>query len=145
MMKTDGFEKPSITLSISDSERLAALANAARNQLPDLAAELVDEIGRAHVLAPGEQPRHCVCMNCEVGFRDDTTGKSRTVTLVYPEDADISQSKISVMTPVGIALIGLPVGSSIAWQTPGGEMRRLTVLSVGEPSLDVPGKMNALG
>jgi regulator of nucleoside diphosphate kinase len=74
-------------------------------------------------------------MGCEVEFRDDTTGKVQTVTLVYPEDADISQGKISVLTPIGAALIGVRVGHSITWETRTGEMRRLTVLQVREPQL----------
>jgi len=68
-----------------------------------------------------------------VEFRDDSTGKIRKVILVYPEDADISQRKISVLTPVGTALIGLSIGHSINWEAPGGDARQLTVLSVGEP------------
>ena len=98
--------------------------------MPDLADELADEIGRAHVLAKGKHPQHIVCMNSEVEFRDDTTGKVQKVTLVYPEEADISQRKVSVLTPVGTALIGLRNGHSITWETPNGEVRQLTVLSV---------------
>jgi regulator of nucleoside diphosphate kinase len=106
------------------------LAHAARNRMPDLADELADEIGRAHVLARGRRSKHIVCMNSEVEFRDDTTGKARRVVLVYPEEADISQDKVSVLTPVGTALIGLPAGQSITWETPSGEVRQLTVLAV---------------
>jgi regulator of nucleoside diphosphate kinase len=124
---------PEITLSAQDYQRLSVLAHAARNRQADLAAALEDEIGRAQVLADGERPGHFVCMNSEVEFRDEATGKVRTVALVYPEEADISQGKISVMTPVGTALIGLPIGHPITWETPGGEVRQLTVLSVREP------------
>ena len=99
--------KPAIILSAEDYERLSTLAHAARKQMPDLADELAEEIGRARVLAKGEHPQHIVCMNSEVEFRDDTTSKVQKVTLVYPEEADISQRKISVLTPVGTALIGL--------------------------------------
>ena len=74
-------------------------------------------------------------MNSEVEFRDDTTGKVQRVTLVYPEEADISQRKISVLTPVGTALIGLRNGHSITWETPNGEVRQLTVMSVREPQV----------
>jgi regulator of nucleoside diphosphate kinase len=125
--------RPRITLSAEDHHRLSMLANAAGHRMPELAAELADEIGRAHVLAKGLQPEDIVCMNGEVTFRDDTTGKVRTVTLVYPEEADIAQAKISVMTPVGTALIGLPRGRSITWETPNGETRQLTVLAVRAP------------
>jgi regulator of nucleoside diphosphate kinase len=125
--------KPAIILSAEDYERLSALANAARKRMPDLANELADEVDRAHVLAKGKHPQHIVCMNSEVEFRDDTIGKVQMVTLVYPEDADITQRKISVLTPVGTALIGLRTGQSITWEAPNGELRQLTVLSVREP------------
>ena len=89
--------KPTIVLSADDYERLSVLANAARKRMPGLAEELADEIGRARVLAKGKHPQHIVCMNSEVDFRDDTTGRVQRVTLVYPEEADITQRKISVL------------------------------------------------
>ena len=98
--------------------------------MPDLAADLAEEIGRAQVLAKGRRPMHIVCMNSEVEFRDDTTGKIRKVVLVYPGEADISKGKVSVLTPVGTALIGLETGHSITWEAPSGEVRQLTVLAV---------------
>jgi regulator of nucleoside diphosphate kinase len=122
--------KPRIVLSAEDYERLTALANAVSSRMPDLAADLAEEIGRAHVLAKGRHPEHIVCMNSEVEFRDDTTGKVQKVTLVYPGEADISRAKVSVLTPVGTALIGLRSGHSITWETPTGQVRQLTVLSV---------------
>lgn len=103
--------------------------------MPDVAAVLTDELDRAHVLAKGRHPEHTVCMGCEVEFRDDTTGKVQTVTLVYPDEADISKGKISVLTPIGTALIGLHAGHSIAWETRTGDLRTLTVLAVREPQL----------
>jgi regulator of nucleoside diphosphate kinase len=133
VMTRGSHAKPTIILSAEDYERLSALANAARKRMPDLANELADEVDRAHVLAKGKHPQHIVCMNSEVEFRDNTIGKVQTVTLVYPEDADITQRKISVLTPVGTALIGLRTGQSIAWEAPNGELRQLTVLSVREP------------
>ncbi len=129
---TENHLAPRITLSAEDFERLSALANAARTRMPNLAADLIEEIARADVLAKGRRPEHIVCMNSEVEFRDDTTGKIRRVKLVYPEEADISQRKISVLTPVGTALIGLRRGDSITWAAPSGELRKLTVLTVRE-------------
>ena len=128
-------KKPAIILSAEDYERLSTLAHAARKRMPDLADELAEEIGRARVLAKGEHPQHIVCMNSEVEFRDDTTSKVQKVVLVYPEEADISQRKISVLTPVGTALIGLGDRDSITWITPNGELRQLTVLSVQGPHI----------
>lgn len=122
--------KPSITLSADDYERLSMLAHAARNRMPDLADELAAEVQRAQVLAKGRRAENVVCMNSDVQFRDDSTGKVRRITLVYPEEADIAQNKVSVLTPVGTALIGLQAGQSITWETPSGEVRQLTVLTV---------------
>jgi regulator of nucleoside diphosphate kinase len=124
--------KPRITLSAEDYTRLSMLAHAARKKMPDLAADLADEIGRADVLATGRHLERIVCMNCEVEFRDDKTGKIQQVVLVYPEKADISKRRVSVLTPVGTALVGLREGDSMTWETPSGEVRQLTVLAVRE-------------
>jgi len=127
--------KPRIRLTAPDYEKLSVLARAAENTMPDVAAALTEELDRAHILAKGSHPEHIVCMGCEVEFRDDTTGKVQTVTLVYPDEADISKGKISVLTPIGTALIGLRAGHSITWETRTGDLRRLTVLQVREPQL----------
>jgi regulator of nucleoside diphosphate kinase len=124
--------KPRVTLTAGDYERLSLLARAAACRMPDLAAVLSEELERAHVLAHG-RPEATVCMGSEVEFRDDTTGRIQSVTLVYPGDADISRRKISVLTPVGTALIGLGAGDSITWEARNGELRQLTVLQVREP------------
>jgi regulator of nucleoside diphosphate kinase len=131
--KTTG-AKPRITLTAIDHEKLSALANAAANTMPDVASDLSDELERAHVLPKGRHATDTVVMNCEVDFRDDVTGRIQTVTLVYPSEADISKGRISILTPIGTALIGLPVGKSIGWITRNGDSKRLTVLQVREPA-----------
>ena len=130
---TTGQVKPRITLSAEDYERLAQLARAAEDSMPELMSVLTEELDRADVLAQG-RPEQTVCMGSEVVFRDDSSAKVETVTLVYPVEADISRRKISVMTPVGTALIGLSIGDSITWETRNGDRRLLTVLQVREPS-----------
>jgi regulator of nucleoside diphosphate kinase len=130
--RTSGGAKPRITLTAKDHERLSRLMLAASNTMPDLASELAEELDRAHVLAAGRHAHDVVCMGCEVEFRDETTGRVQTVTLVYPDEADIARGKVSVLTPIGIALIGLGVGKSISWETRRGDIRQLTVLSVRE-------------
>jgi regulator of nucleoside diphosphate kinase len=132
--RTRGGAEPRITLTASDHEKLSVIANAAAHTMPEIAAELADELDRAHVLAVGRHPANTVCMGCEVDFRDDITGRVQTVTLVYPNEADISKGRISVLTPIGTALIGLPVGKSIDWTTRTGDTKRLTVLQVREPT-----------
>ncbi|MBZ6075617.1 nucleoside diphosphate kinase regulator [Microvirga puerhi] len=130
--------KPRIILTATDHEKLSVLANAAVNTMPDVAAGLTEELERAHVLSPGRHAADTVCMGCVVDFRDDMTGRVQTVTLVYPNEADISKGRISVLTPIGTALIGLPVGKSIHWTTRTGENKRLTVLQVREPAVAEP-------
>jgi regulator of nucleoside diphosphate kinase len=124
--------KPQITLAAEDYERLSQLARAAADAMPDQASILTEELERAHVVAEG-RPERTVCMGSEVAYRDDSTGKVETVTLVYPGDADISRRRISVMTPIGTALVGLGVDDSITWETRSGELRLLTVLHVHAP------------
>ncbi|AWM85426.1 nucleoside diphosphate kinase regulator [Microvirga sp. 17 mud 1-3] len=134
--RTAGGAKPRITLTAADHEKLSVLANAAANTVPDMAAELAEELDRAHVLSKGKHAADVVCMGCEVEFRDDMTGRVQKVTLVYPNEADIAKGRISVLTPIGTALIGLPVGQSIDWTTRTGDSKRLTVLQVQEPAVE---------
>jgi len=122
--------RPPLVLLQEDYRRLSALANAARITMPQLAEDLAEEIGRARVVARYEKSDTAVCMNSVVTFRDDLTGVIREVTLVYPHEADINAGKISVMTPIGTALIGMVTGRSITWETPSGETRQLTVLGI---------------
>lgn len=133
MAKSTTSAKPRIVLTAADYEKLSVLANAAANTMPEAATGLAEELERAHVLSQGRCPVDTVCMGYEVDFRDDMTGRVQTVTLVYPNQADISKGRISVLTPIGTALIGLPVGKSIDWTTRNGESKRLTLLHVREP------------
>lgn len=121
-------ELPPITLTRSDCDRLDRLASAAAAS--PTADFLAREVARATVVPSEAPPRDVVAMGSTVTFRDDTTGQDRTVTLVYPDEADMTEGRVSVLTPVGAALIGLPAGQSIEWQTPGGGWRSLTVLRV---------------
>jgi regulator of nucleoside diphosphate kinase len=123
--------KPRIAITAKDYEDLSLLARAAESQTPDLASVLLDELERAEILAEGATER-AVGMGSEVEFRDDTTRKVQTVVLVYPNEADISLGRISILTPIGTALIGLGAGDSITWETRTGEVRQLTVLKVRE-------------
>lgn len=124
--------RPHITLTANDYERLSLLARAAASKMPEVASVLTDELARANVLAD-RRLEQTVCMGSEVEFRDDCTGKIQTVTLVYPGHADISQRRISILTPVGTALIGLSAGDSITWETRNGDVKQLTVLQVRVP------------
>jgi regulator of nucleoside diphosphate kinase len=122
--------KPKISITASDHARLRSLAEAATIRMPDVADWLADELDRARIIRDERSTSGVVRMGDGVAFRDNTTGQVQTVSLVYPDEADITLKKISVLTPIGVALIGMSAGESISWQTRTGEVRDLTVTEV---------------
>ncbi|GGF45861.1 nucleoside diphosphate kinase regulator [Youhaiella tibetensis] len=125
--------KPSLVLSETDHKQLTVLALAGLNTSSDAADDLLYEIERARVVPEKDFPAEVVCMGSTVTYRPDN-GTDRTVTLVYPADADISEGRISVLTPIGTALIGLAQGQSITWVARDARKHALTVLSVTHQS-----------
>jgi regulator of nucleoside diphosphate kinase len=124
-------QDPPIVLDAAYSEELERLAaTAMRGAAAVLGDRLMQEVARAIVLPSGEMPADVVNIGSEVSFRDEVTGREQTVTIVLPRDADIARGRVSVLTPIGAALIGLAKGASIGWETREGEERRLTVLEV---------------
>lgn len=116
---------PEITLSTTDFDRLDALLAEVSEDLPGFST-LSHELERANLVAPEQLPANVVSMNSTVRFRLGN-GKTTTLTLVYPKDLDQSGSKISVLTPVGSALLGLKTGDTIHWPLPDGAMSSITV------------------
>ncbi|WP_457773209.1 nucleoside diphosphate kinase regulator [Phycobium rhodophyticola] len=97
---------------------------------PDLAELLIEELSRARVVAPSRLRGDVVDLGRKFTYRDETEGKDHTITLVLPAEADISAGRISVMTPIGVALIGLAEGAVFHWETRDGQRRELKVLKV---------------
>ncbi|MDZ4371356.1 MAG: nucleoside diphosphate kinase regulator [Phenylobacterium sp.] len=123
--------RPPLIVSESDADRLFPLAEQAQaRSAPRSAPGLLDELERAQVCADPEVPATVVGMDSEVEFIDAAHGASRTVRLVYPGEADIAQGRISVMTPVGAALLGLNEGQTIDWPDRDGRVRALRVTRV---------------
>lgn len=81
---------------------------------------LQDELDRAHIVEPTAIPDRVVTMNSRVRLKDMETGEENNYTLVFPSDADIEQNKISVLAPIGTAILGYRVGDTVEWLTPGG-------------------------
>jgi len=121
---------PNIIVSDADYDRLTSLATVSLERLPEVAAELLAEMDRAKIVRDDSVPANVVRMGSTVTFRSDD-GRQRTETLVYPVDEDSDAHKISVMTPVGAALIGLAEGQSISWTARDGRRHELTVVTVG--------------
>jgi regulator of nucleoside diphosphate kinase len=118
-----------IIVSTADYERLTDLANASMERLPDVAKELLDELESAQIVDAKELPKDVVRMGSTVTFKSDD-GHVRTLKLVYPADESLDEHRISIMTPVGAALIGLGIGQSISWTARDGKDHRLTVTKV---------------
>lgn len=111
-------------IGISEHARLTALATAASARMPAVADALLAGLETARVVAADRVPADAVRMGSVVECRDDS-GSVKRMTLVYPEEADISQGRISVLTPLGAVLIGLAKGQSVGWESRDG--RRLSV------------------
>jgi regulator of nucleoside diphosphate kinase len=120
---------PAITLNRLDVERLERLLETPDAAALPMAAALRDEIDRASVVRPEEIPPGVVTMNSVVHCRDEISGLEHRLTLVYPREADTATDKVSVLAPVGAALLGLAIGQSIDWQAPGGRLH-LRVLDI---------------
>ncbi len=88
---------------------------------------LADELERAIVVPSDRIPKNIVTMYSRLIYLDESTSATREVELVYPGEADPVAGKVSVLAPVGSALLGLSVGQSIDWEFPTGEVNRLRV------------------
>ena len=121
---------PPITVSSRDLARLEAMLDSpALRHLP-AAEALAAELERATVVEPADMPADVVTMNSTVTCVDELSGETHRITLVYPHDADVLQQKVSVLAPVGSALLGLSVGQSIDWTAPGGRALRVRVTGI---------------
>lgn len=124
--------QPNLIISETDFNKITALISGAH---PDIAEPLAEELNRATIVQPSELPNDVIAMNTQTRFIDLSTNKETVVTLVYPHDAKLEDNKISILAPVGSALIGLRVGQVINWPMPNGKEKRLKVVSV-KPSIE---------
>lgn len=113
--------KPAITLSSLDMDRLEALLAKHTAAFPGREA-LEAELDRADLLDPKDMPANVVTMNSTVRFTFVDSGKTNTLTLVYPKEMDGASDKVSIFAPVGIALLGLSVGDTFPMPGPSGEV-----------------------
>lgn len=123
-------QRPAIHLVDTECDALYALALAIEAKKPERAAMLLAELDRAEVHTAATLPADIVTMNSQVEFVDEASGTRRTVELVYPHKADIDAGKVSILTPVGIGLIGMAAGSAILWPDRDGHHRLLRIVSV---------------
>ena len=119
-----------IVLTSRDFDRLEALLDSLpRNGFPDK-ANLQTELKRAEVVPPEKIPPDVVTMNSTVRFTIAGSSEDFRLTLVYPKDVESQPDRISVLAPIGSALLGLSVGDELEWPRPGGGMTKVRVVEV---------------
>lgn len=121
--------RPTIYITAADHKRLSGLVGSSTALSPG-AALLREELDRAVILGLTAAHGPFVRIDSTVSYEDRSTGKTRTVQLVLPEAADIDENRISVLTPVGAALLGLKVGQEFAWGAKDGRPRTLRIVGV---------------
>lgn len=119
-----------IVISSLDLERIEDLLEQPMHRDSPGTDALRAELARANVLDPAEMPADVITMNSVATLIDESSGESREISLVYPREADTATNKISVLAPVGSAMLGLRVGQSIDWKVPGGRSLRLRVTGI---------------
>jgi regulator of nucleoside diphosphate kinase len=124
-----------IHLRRSDAETLGRLVESAPLSRDGGTLALLDEeLARATIVADDALPSDAVALDSRVRFSVLPTGEQREVTLVVPSEVAHGEGRISVLSPVGCALIGLHVGDEIEWPMPHGRVRTLHVLAVSHSS-----------
>lgn len=122
--------RPEIILSSLDLKRLYSLIDSLpKNSIPGI-EELEEELSRANVVEPKEIPASIVTMNSTVRFFVESSQKEFELTLVYPKDVDSEGKTISILAPVGSALLGLSIGDQIEWPKSGGGFIKVKITDI---------------
>ena len=115
--------QPSIFITTKDVEKLRDLIRASYHteyRGSDYLKQLAGEIEKASVVRSDQIPSDVITLNSTARLVDQETNEEMIYTLVFPEDADTSQGKISILAPIGTAMLGCKVGDTFKWDTPGG-------------------------
>jgi len=120
MLDLDHVQDHDLIITTTDFARLQSVIDTHNSQ----ASELLDyELRRARIVEPEVVPADVVTMNSTVVYEDCDTGARREIRVCYPQDADATAGKVSVLAPIGSALLGLRVGQVITWPVPNGTKR----------------------
>ena len=129
-MKIDGNTLPPIVMTETDHDRLSHVVSTVIDKLPDVAGLLSQELDRARIVPAGKIPADVVTMHSTVEFVYGPPEHAERLTLVYPREADTTAGKLSIVSLVGAALIGLKTGDTMRWRTRYDERRELRLLNV---------------
>ncbi len=117
-------KQPKVLISRDDYRRLNALLDSM--PASDAIMRLIDELERAEIVDAEKMPKNVVVMNSKVTFTVLSTKSTFTYTLVYPQQAG-TKDTLSILTPVGSALLGLSIGQEIEWPLPDGKTTRVRI------------------
>ncbi|HOW27537.1 MAG TPA: nucleoside diphosphate kinase regulator [Elusimicrobiota bacterium] len=126
-------KEKTICLTETDAKRLNDILHGAQRIDPmdnRHVQALRGELARGRIVPPGEIPENVITMNSRVRIKDLDSGEETVYTLVYPKDANIEEGKLSVLAPIGTALLGYQAGDIIEWLLPAGVLRRLKIKKV---------------
>ncbi len=127
--------RPGIAIAAGDYARLVSLTEG--RDRSEVAEYLSGELTRARIVGDDELAANIVRMGSRVTYCDLASGRTRVLTLVYPREADMARDRVSVLTPIGAALIGLRPGHSIDWPTPEGGSGSLSVIEVSNDEVEL--------
>lgn len=122
---------PPVLLGDRSEALLRSIANAAMSRAPEVASRLLEEVDRADVVAESQVPVDVVRIGSFVTYQIQQSGRINTIRIVPPHEADLQSSRISVVSDVGAALVGLRPGQEIEWEF-GGRRHVLEVLRVAQ-------------
>tara|TARA_R110000787_G_scaffold244956_1_gene350773 strand:+ start:544 stop:969 length:426 start_codon:yes stop_codon:yes gene_type:complete len=122
--------QPDIIISELDYNRIDHLLRATTGIATNIKSALLTELERAELVAPEQIPANVVTMNSQVKFSVISTGVTFTLKLVYPKDMDDSGNTISILAPVGSAMLGLKEGDEIDWQDGQGGMLQVRIETI---------------
>ena len=128
-MKKKSQRKTGIYITEPDYERLSGLIEITRGRNGvdgEYLNKLETELDRAEIIDPKHIPADVITMRSKVRLKDLVSGEANTYSLVFPIEADFSEGKISILAPIGTAILGYKEGDTIEWPVPSG-LRRLRV------------------
>lgn len=135
-LKRAAVRKPALHICESDYDLVAEYAMGIRKNSPAMSDQLMEEIDRGVVHPDADLPDDVVKLGAEVEFLDEKTSITRRVRLVMPADANVEDGYVSILTPIGAALIGLRAGQIIDWPGRDGRARSIKILDVVQKPLE---------
>lgn len=121
-----------IFLTSADMKRLEALVESARAGREDL-RRLQQELALATIMDAADLPADVITMNSQARLQDVDSGEEMTYTLVFPDRASVEEDRISVLAPIGTAMLGQREGDEFEWEVPGGKVRLRVIKVLYQP------------